>query len=170
MRALLLLFSLIAVSQANAYEHSVSPNRRFEAYTTADSPDGYCMKLFLRRAKTRDEGALLLRNDRWIAAKWSPDSHFLAVVDHPDGHIADVYVFDVAAAAGSAAPTATLLYHTPNPGTYDVQWEVVGWHVKRRELILRQDVRDQNAHTFATHRVTAKIGTEPLKMKLPIGT
>src|SRR6266542_1279876 len=98
MRALWLVLTLLAAAQANAYDRFVSPNGEFEAYTTANFPDGGGMKLFLRRANAPDAGALLAQNGRWIDAKWSSDSHFLAVIDHPDGHIADVYVFGVTAA------------------------------------------------------------------------
>ena len=90
MRALWLALSLTAAATASAYDNFVSPNGEFEAYTTANFPEGGGMKLFLRRAHARDTGLLLAQNGRWIDAKWSPDSRFLAVIDHPDGHIADV--------------------------------------------------------------------------------
>jgi hypothetical protein len=61
----------------------------------------------------------------------------------------------------------TLFYHTPNPLTYDAQWDVVRWHAENREVILKQEVRDQNAGTHATHTVIAEIGTKPLKFELP---
>ena len=125
------------------------------------------MKLFLRRAHASDKGVLLTQNGRWIDVKWSPDSRFLAVIDHPDGHIADVYVFGVTAANAATPPIATLFYRTPHPLTYDVQWEVVGWHTKEREVVLKQKLRDQDARTHATHTVVAKIGTEPLMFDLP---
>ena len=60
-----------------------------------------------------------------------------------------------------------LLYHTPNVLTYDVQWDVVGWRTENHEVILKQEVRDQNSGTGATHTVVAKIGTEPLEFELP---
>jgi len=166
MRPLWLALTFVAATYASAYEHLVSPNGEFEAYTTPASADGG-MKLFLCRAQARDKAVMLAQNGRWIDAKWSPDSRFLAVIDHPDGHIADVYVFGVTAANAAASPTVTLFYHTPNPLTYDVRWDVAGWHAEKREVLLKQEVRDQNAGTHATHRVIAKIGTEPLKFELP---
>jgi hypothetical protein len=167
MRALGLVLTLLAATQVNAYDRFVSPNGEFEAYTTANFPDGGGMKLFLRRANASDAGVLLAQNGRWIDAKWSPDSYFLAVIDHPDGHIADVYIFGVTAATAAASPTATLFYHTPNPLTYDVRWDVAGWHAEKREVILKQEIRDQNAGTHATHTVVAQIGAKPLKFELP---
>ena len=167
MRALIAVAMLVVVARASAYERFISPDGRFEAYTTANLPDGTGMKLFLRRPWSRDPGRLLWQNGRWIDAKWSPDSRFLAVIDHPDGHVADVYVFGVTAAAAAAAPSVTLFYHTPNPFTYDVKWEVVGWSPKKREVMLKQEVRDQNAGTHATHTLKAKIDPKALPYEQP---
>jgi hypothetical protein len=108
-----LLFAAEALSDEH---HFISPNREFEAYTIAANEDGTRMKLFLRRANSLAPGVLLRQNNRWIDAKWSPDSRFLAVMDRLDGHISDVYVFGVAVT--DARPT--LLYHTPDLHRYDV--------------------------------------------------
>ena len=167
MRTLWFVLTFLSAAQANAYDRFVSPNGEFEAYTTANFPDGGGMKLFLSRANAPDAGVLLAQNGRWIDAKWSPNSHFLAVIDHPDGHIADVYVFGVTAANAAASPSVTLFYHTPDPLTYDVRWDVAGWHAEKREVILKQEVRDQNAGTHATRTVVAQIGAKPLKFELP---
>jgi len=167
MRALWLILTLLAAAQVDAYDRFGSPNGEFEAYTTANFPDGGGMKLFLRRANTSDAGVLLAQNGRWIDAKWSPDSRFVAVIDNSDGHIADVYVFGVTAANAAASPSVTLFYRTPNPHTYDVRWDVAGWHAAKREVILNEEVRDQNAGTHATHTVIAQIGVEPLTFELP---
>jgi hypothetical protein len=70
----------------------------------------------MRGANSPDPGVLRRQNNRWIDAKWSPDSRFLAIIDHLDGHISDVYVFRVAVA--DACPT--LLFHTPDLQRYDV--------------------------------------------------
>lgn len=103
MRALCLLIMFVATTHAGAHEHLVSPDGKFEAYTTANWPDGTGMKLYLRRAQSRDAGVLLWQNNRWLEPKWSPDSRFLALIDHPDGHVSDVYVFGVTA-PDAAAP------------------------------------------------------------------
>src|ERR1043166_5388968 len=108
MRAILAAISVLVAAEALAGEHGfVSPNGEFEAYTIPANEDGSGMKLFLRLANSRDAGVLLRGNKRLVDAKWSSDSRFLAVIDHLDGHISDVYVFGVGAA--DAAPT--LLYH-----------------------------------------------------------
>jgi hypothetical protein len=161
------VFLLATELHVIAYEHFISPNKKLEAYTTPNTQDGTGMKLFLRRAGTRDTGFLVFENMRWIDAKWSPDSQFLAVVDHNDGHIADVYVFGVGA-ADAAQPQITLYYQSPDPGSYDV----VDWRPKARSIVLTKEVRDQEKeareHTkgFAITRskVVARIGDAALPL------
>src|SRR5882757_173412 len=113
MRALLAMSLLLAAKVLADEHHFASPNGEFEAYTIAANDDGTGMKLFLRPANSPNAGVLLRQNDRWIDAKWSPDSHFLAVIDHLDGHMSDVYVFGVTAADADARLVAKLFYHTP---------------------------------------------------------
>ena len=160
MRALLAAIPVLLVTQVIAGEHHfVSPHGQFEAYTIPANEDGSGMKLSLRRANSRDAGVLVRENNRWIDAKWSPDSRFLAVIDHFDGHISDVYVFGIAAT--DEAPT--LLYHTPDLHTYDVKWEVTGWDVARREVILERSVKHEMPGRITHEKVIAQIGTQPLK-------
>ena len=162
MRALLAAVAVLFVAEALAGEHRfVSPNGEFEAYTIPANDDGTGAKLFLRRANSRDAGVLLKQNNRWVDAKWSPDSQFVAVIDHLDGHISDVYVFGVKDAG--AAPT--LLYHTPDLHTYNVQWEILGWDVARREVILDKVVKHEMPRGVIHDKVVAHIGTEPLKLE-----
>jgi hypothetical protein len=162
MRTFLVTISVLLMATALASEHQfISPNGAFEAYTTAAEQDGTGMKLFLRPANSRDTGVLLKENNRWIDAKWSPDSQFLAVIDHPDGHISDVYVFAVAAAGA----VSTLLYHTPDLHTYDVKWDVTGWDVSRREVVLDKEVKHETPGGITHEKIVAHIGTEPLKLQ-----
>ena len=162
MRALLAAIPVLLLAEALASEHHfISPDGKFEAYTIAANDDGTGIKLFLRRANSRDAGAFLRQNNRWIDAKWSPDSRFLAVIDHLDGHISNVCVFSVGAA--DAAPT--LLYHTPNLHMYDVKWEVMGWDVARREVTLDKAVKNEMPGRITHEKVVAHIGTKPLKIQ-----
>jgi len=163
MRVLWLVLTLVAAAHASAYERFMSPNGKLEAYTTANWPDGSGTKLFLRRAQTRDTGVMLWQNNRWIDAKWSPDSRFLAVIDHFDGHIADVYVFGITAANPAGPSIATLLYHTPELRTYDVQWDVVDWLLNTRSIILKRKVH----FGFRQETIVAHIGTTALKTPHP---
>jgi hypothetical protein len=162
MPALVAAIAFLLSTQALAGEHHfISPDGKFEAYTIAANDDGTGAKLFLRRADSRDAGVLLRQNNRWIDAKWSPDSRFLAVIDHLDGHICDVYIFSVGAA--DAAPT--LLYHTPDLHKYDVKWEVMDWDVARREVTLEKTVKQEMPGRITHEKVVAHIGTKPLKIE-----
>jgi hypothetical protein len=165
MRALMVTGILLMAATAVAERpHAISPDHKCEAYQTGNAADGTGSKLFLRRANSRDPGVLVLENMRWIDAKWSPDSRFLAVVDHNDGHIADVYVFGVRA-ADAAQPQITLYYHTPDPNTYDVRWDVVGWNLSKRSIVLDKEVRDTNAQKPTHHaKIVARIGNTPLPL------
>lgn len=124
-----------------AYERVVSPDHRFEAYTTANRSDGTGMKLFVHRYGSTKAGVLLAFNDRWLDAKWSPDSRFLAVGNHSDGHISDIYVFGVGKSADSSTPEVALYAHSPDLDTYDVQWEAVGWRLHRRDILLKKTLK-----------------------------
>jgi hypothetical protein len=160
---LVALFVVAGLIRTSAYQHFVSPNGRFEAYTTANAPDGTGMKLLLRAAGSRDDGTLLWKNNRWLDARWSPDSRFLANIDHLDGHIADVYVFGISARNPAGLPIATLFYHTPELRTYDVQWDVVDWLSDTRSIILRKNVH----FGFRQETIVAHIGTTALKPQYP---
>src|SRR5436190_14078854 len=139
MRALLAMSLLLAAKVLADEHHFASPNGKFEAYTIAANDDGTGMKIFLRPANSPNAGVLLRQNDRWIDAKWSPDSRFLAVIDHLDGHMSDVYVFGVT----SVNADPTLLYHTPDLHKYDVKWDVAGWDVSRRQVVLDKEVKHE---------------------------
>lgn len=99
---------------------------------------------------------------RWIEAKWSPDSRFLAAVDHYDGHMASVYVFGVKA-GDAAQPRIALYYQTPGPPTYDVKWDLVGWRLERSEIILSRQVRHQETGRTTKERVVARLGSAPIR-------
>jgi hypothetical protein len=153
--------SLLLVAKALADEHHfASPNGEFEAYTIAANDDGTGMKLFLRLANSPDAGVLLRQNNRWIDAKRSPDSRFLAVIDHLDGHMSDVYVFGVTAV--DAGPT--LLYHTPDLHMYNVKWEVAGWDISRRQVVLDKEMKQETPGKVTHEKIVARIGTETLKL------
>ena len=152
-----------ALHSAAAYGRVSAPNGLLEAFTTAKESDGTGMKLFVRHRRSGAPAVLLLQNDRWIDAKWSLDSRFLAVIDHPDGHIADVYVFGITAANPARPPIATLFYHTPELRTYDVQWDVVDWLLNTRNIILKKNVH----FGFRQETIVAHIGTTALKARQP---
>lgn len=160
MNAFLFLFLLgnaTAIASGRNDVDVLSPNHRFEAHSTAHFPDGTGTQLFLRTAGSKNTGALLLQNDRWIEVHWSPDSRFLAVVDGSDGHVTDIFVYrirtsletvtkvtcisnlflgDFATYGQAPHVVANLCYHTPNLGTYDVQWAFVRWKMSEGAIDL----------------------------------
>jgi len=104
---------------------------------------------------------LLHENDRWIEARWSPNSHYLAMTDGSDGHVTDIFVYrvssvkqmpaeeaprhfthpsggDFATLTSTARMKARLCYHTPNLWTYDVMWSVRGWDTANEEILVRK--------------------------------
>ena len=162
MRTLVAAVAIFLTADALPADHQfLSPNGEFEAYTTPADDDGTGMKLYLRRANSGDSDVLLRQNNRWIDAKWSPDSRFIGVIDHLDGHISDVYVFGVATV--DASPT--LFYHTPDLHSFDVKWEVVGWDESQREVVLDKEVKHETSGEITHEKIVARIGTEPLELK-----
>ena len=144
------LFTLACVASAVAHERVISPDKRFEAYTKPDTADGLGAKLFLRAAGSSAPGVLLCKNDRWIAAQWSPDSRFLAVADHNDGHITDVFIYRIVSAAAPPGVTHTLRYQSSEPRTYDTKWEVVAWDSKHSTAtLLRSTLKDKRRLTVS---------------------
>jgi hypothetical protein len=157
---------LVALTtQASAYDHFLSSNGQLEAYTTANYADGSGMKLFVHKTDGHGSVVLLFSNQRWIDAKWSPDSRFLAVIDHPDGHVADVYVFGV---VPGRQLRLVLYYHTPNTFIYDVKWNVAGWHSNQRSIVLSKEIRDQEKRTIIRTQTVARFGTKKLASNQPI--
>jgi hypothetical protein len=73
-----------------------------------------------------------------------------------------VYVFGVRA-ADAAPPQITLYYQSPDPNTYDVRWDVVGWRLGKRSIVLAKEVRDTNGQKPTYHKkIVARIDTTPL--------
>ena len=139
-----LVFSVLGLASAAAREHAFSPDKHFEAYIVAAEADGTGSKLFLRASGRDDPGVLLCTNTRWIAARWSPDSRFLTVIDHFDGHMADVYIYYVTPGATPSGVVHDLRYRSPDSGVYDTQWDVVRWNTKRATAtVLRVTRRDE---------------------------
>lgn len=80
-----------------------------------------------------------------------------------DGHITDVSIYRVIPAAGMPGFEMELRYQSPEPGTYDTKWEVVGWNGKlARATLLRTAIRDY-VHT-SKRRYTVSLAKES---KLP---
>ena len=123
MRALFAM-SLLFVAKALAGEHHfASPNGELRLHDRGQRGRNGMKALSASRELDRRRRASQTEQSLHPLLKWSPNTlRFLAVMDHLDGHISDVYIFAVAAV--DAGPT--LFYHTPGLHRYDVQWEVTG--------------------------------------------
>lgn len=159
-------FLLIAIclcfvpAHGRAYERFVSPNGRWETYTTANHADGTGMKLLLRRRGGSVSGVEVASNDRWLEARWSPDSRFLAVANHHDGHMCDVLVFGVSHSGPVSPPTASLFACSSGGLTYDLQWKVAGWDLRHRNVLLTKTVKFSVVRRY----VPLRIGRVPLSL------
>jgi hypothetical protein len=157
-------FFAITTAKGEQELGKTSPNKKFETYTTPRNPDCTGAQFFIRAAGATEPGALLLKNDRWIEAVWSPDSRFLAVVDGSDGHVTDIFVYrilpcrgtaskvaysdfyglgDIATYAEAPGVAADLCYHSPNPWTYDVKWDVKGWDSRHTIILSKWSLREK---------------------------
>ena len=140
-------------STAVAQDSIPSPDGRYVADLSRNPTHGIGKQLFRRYADGRESGRFLLANDRWMETQWSPDSRFLAVTNHTDGHISVVLVFGIRS-RGTAEPDTQLLFVSPSPGVYDTKWAVSGWDTPRRAIMLEKRVA----------------GAKPQQMRFSIGT
>src|SRR5437763_756216 len=117
--------ALLALCTTAVAEDSIpSPDGRFVAYRTPNPTHGIGKRLFVRFAHGTDPGRLLLENDRYMDAQWSPDSRFLAVTNYTDPDISVVLVFGIR--GQRAVPDAQLFFISPDPGVWDTKWFVSG--------------------------------------------
>jgi hypothetical protein len=159
MRLSVLLLFLVAVT-TRAQTPFVSPDGRFEGSITPNVEDGVGQKLWVRSNRPSAPSRLILANNRWLEAQWSPDSRFLAVTNHTDGHISVVLVFGIRASASHKIAEPRLYFISPDPGRYDVKWHVVGWDTQQRSIFLHKSV----AGNPAPERQRFAIGHTPLVM------
>jgi hypothetical protein len=124
----------------------LSPNGILEVYRVPEGVDkdangkeeSYGTKLFIRKSGSKRSGILLRENARWMAAQWAPHSNLLGIEDHRDGHVSEVYIYEVNLESNSQLPECTLVFHAPNNG-YDVQWFIEGWDTVRHIVHLRRE-------------------------------
>jgi hypothetical protein len=124
----------------------------------------YGTKLYVRNAGGSKDGELLLTNDRWMAAQWGPHSHLLGIEDHSDGHVSEVYVYEVTASRTASPPVCKLVFHSPE-NRYDVKWLIEGWDIPRRTIRLRKEwLRhpvDSSGQTDFSHNLGSKTEIRP---------
>jgi hypothetical protein len=140
---------LTEAKDLEALDHPLfSPNGLFEVYW---APEGkakdvngnlydYGTKLFLRRIGGRGQGVLLRENARWMAARWFPNSTLLGVEDHWDGHVSDVYVYEVTISADHQNVIEKQVFRSPESG-YDLRWFIETWIPSKHTICLRREQR-----------------------------
>lgn len=70
----------------------------------------------------------LYRSERWVETGWSPDSRWLFIIDHWDGHGASLHIFSVPPPIkGTKEWTVPKIYATPWPTRYNCKWKFVKW-------------------------------------------
>jgi hypothetical protein len=149
----------------DAINHScLSPNGHFEVYrlpegTGKDANDSlydYGTKLFLRLCGSKKIGILLRENSRWMAALWSPDSRYLGIEDHWDGHGSNVYVYEVGLSEDRRSVTTKMVFQSPEQNAYDLKWFIEGWDPSSHMIHLCREQRANDGmevpKSWAHHR------------------
>lgn len=169
----------------------ISPDKRFETYREPAFRSNIGTRLHLRERENHANDWVILENARWIDTKWSPDGNFLAVVDHPDGHVADVYIYRLMKRDSlpdkeqrnqfhmfchNTGKLATrllfsdsawcLCYHSPDLWTYDVQWDVVAWDEAHARVTLSRTIAEPEEHKVTTLRYRVTIPDTPIQVGL----
>ena len=173
------------LSNVGARPVFLSPDRRLELYCQERNADGTGARLFLRPLGSREPGVFMIENDRWIDVRWAPDSRLMAIINHPDGHVSDVYVYritrrgkntdadvrvhhqkicqltgDVADFVVLSNSTVELIWHTPDPWCYDVMWDVLRWDSKRKQLLLSKWRKDTDKGNVVVTRVRVDLPSD----------
>ncbi len=168
----------------------ISPDKRFETYREPASNNGIGTRMHIRERTDHSKDWVLLENARWIDTKWSPDGSFLTVVDHPDGHVADVYIYRLKKRisladkepqnqfhilcdkAGKIATQLVftnsvlcLCYHTPDLWTHDVKWDVVAWDEAHARVTLSKEITEPEENTRTTLRLRVTIPDTPIQVE-----
>ena len=154
-----------------------SPDETLVAYTTPQGiatdvngkEYGYGTKLYVRLTGNAKDGVLLLNNDRWMAAQWGPHSHLLGIEDHSDGHISEVYVYEIEAHGIGSSPVCKLVFRAPENG-YDVKWFIEGWGMPHRTIRLRKEWIRHPVDSAGKIDFSLNLGTKTEARSFVIGT
>jgi hypothetical protein len=124
-------------------------------------------ELAVRNKKARENEIIVWRSPRWLDAAWSPDSKFLAVTDHYDGHESAVFIFAV---PNIQHADFRLIFQTPRNDDIQAEWSLRNWSVERREVVLNRRVerpeeqpipKGKSRYEYATF--TFPLGTAAIK-------
>lgn len=94
------------------------------------------------RSSSGNRSVVLHASDRWVEVSWSPDSRWLLVTDHWDGHGANIRIYEVPENSAAEEWKVREVYATPDPTRYDCKWSLLEWKQKGGSVVLKCDYRD----------------------------
>lgn len=143
--------------EANFRSGSVerSPNGKFECFASNQEEGG--VNLFIRLVSDAPSAKHLWSTIRSLGIAWSPNSRWLAVMDHYLASESAVLIFDC------QQEGYPLVYQTPISKTEQDSWDVVGWDVDKKQVILERNRRFSSNPPL---KVAVKLKTSPIKATL----
>jgi hypothetical protein len=141
---------------------AISPDSKWIAQIGPGSQGG--QQLTIQDTRGPQPRRILWQSVRWVEVDWSPDSQYLAVTDHYDGHEAAILIF--------AVPTAVhadfaLIFQTPREPDSQIAWSLENWDVEKRRVALlkTEDLLGQQPRYRRSVRYF-QLGTSVLKQTL----
>jgi hypothetical protein len=93
-------------------------------------------EMWLRLPAAQNRGELVWASEGWLEAIWSPDSKYLAVIDHYGPGQSAVLVFGIAIDDKTKVISTGLLFETPVKERRKQEWEMKGWDLKKGQVFL----------------------------------
>jgi len=124
-----------------------SPNWDFVCTTKGVEGDG--SKLFICPSSENKRPQLLWVSRKYMSILWSPDSRWLAVIDHYLAAQSAVLIFDV------TQKGFPLVYQTPTD-TKQETWEIDAWDCSKKKVKLKGSSRFSNEPYFETVTLSEK--------------
>jgi len=156
--------SLVSTNLCSAIENWVSPDGGVECFTRLGHR-GHGEELWIYKRGRKEKEQMLWASDRWIEVNWSPDSKFLAVIDHYENKESAVLVFSIELKKEGIG--WVLLFQTPMETRVPVEWGVVKWNVDKREIVLTGTPKTLSRRKRTSPAIArVRIGTEAIKQSL----
>ena len=126
---------VLAAATCMAEEIWGSPNGRLEC-ASGLGRQRKGQELWVRASAVPASRALVWASEGWMEVVWSPDSRFLAVMDHFASEQSAVLVFTVSFNSEKKSISTALLFETPLKEKRKQEWEVKDWNLKRGQVLL----------------------------------
>jgi hypothetical protein len=119
-----------------------SPSKEYVCKILPGVPSGNIVELQeVRSGKTTK----VYESERWVEVEWSPDSHWLVVTDHWDGHGANLQLYSVSAKPKEVEKwEVAKVYATPWPTRYNCRWKFVKWVLSKGFVVLHCDYESRS--------------------------